>query len=159
NGRRVCSGVVLAFLVLVGLGAREPALAVCPPIFRTLDLDLGQTAHFEFSHGRTVQLRLISIDVTTDPIRGAVRSAKVKVEIDGKPITLNSGNYGLPRTLGPIQIDCPVVSAYRKNTTDDHWALEKAARLRVWPAGSPWIEPDSFVSPVRQRWFASLTQM
>ena len=64
--------------------------------------------------------------MTTDPIRGAVRSAQVKLEIDGKAVTLHSGNYELPRTVGPVQVDCPVVSAYRKNTTEDHWALEKA---------------------------------
>ena len=39
------------------------------------------------------------------------------------------------------------------------WALEKDARLRLWPAGSPWIEPGTFSYPVRQRWFASDTQM
>ena len=61
--------------------------------------------------------------------------------------------------MGAIQVDCPVVSAYLRKTTEDHWRLEKTARLRFWPAGSPWIEPETFVCPVRQRWFAGLTQM
>ena len=74
-------------------------------------------------------------------------------------MTLGSGNYELPRTVGPVQVDCPVVSAYLKNTNEDHWGLEKTARLRFWPAGSPWIEPETFVYPVRQNWFAGLTQM
>src|SRR5205823_13601683 len=33
------------------------------------------------------------------------------------------------------------------------------ARIRLWPAGSPWIDPTSFLYPARQRWFASSTQM
>ena len=35
----------------------------------------------------------------------------------------------------------------------------KDARLRVWPAGSPWIDPGGFVYPARQRWFAAYTQV
>ena len=35
--------------------------------------------------------------------------------------------------------------------------LEKDARLRVWPADSPWIKPESFGYPVKQSWFASQT--
>ena len=160
RGQSIAACGWLAVLALAAaLGAENPAYAARFPLFRTLDLDLGESARVEVGRGRTVQLRLVSIDVTTDPIRGAVRSAQVKLEIDGKAITLGSGNYELPRTVGPVQVDCPVVSAYRKNTNEDHWALEKAARLRVWPAGSPWIEPDAFTYPVRQKWFASLTQM
>src|SRR5207249_6253029 len=30
---------------------------------------------------------------------------------------------------------------------------------RLWPAGSPFMPPGSFVYPVRQRWFATRTQM
>ncbi|HXX92587.1 MAG TPA: PKD domain-containing protein, partial [Planctomycetota bacterium] len=35
----------------------------------------------------------------------------------------------------------------------------KDVRLRLWPAGSSWIDPGSFVYPAKQRWFASYTQM
>ena len=66
-------------LLLIGLAApRAAEAAERPPHFRTLDLDLGETARVELDHGRTVQLRLVSVDVTTDPIRGAVRSASVQ---------------------------------------------------------------------------------
>ncbi len=41
----------------------------------------------------------------------------------------------------------------------DAWALRKAARLRLWPDGSPWVEPGTFAYPVEQRWFATDTQM
>jgi hypothetical protein len=39
------------------------------------------------------------------------------------------------------------------------WGLVKDARLRLWPAGSPWIRPGTFLYPVRQTWFATDTQM
>lgn len=39
------------------------------------------------------------------------------------------------------------------------WALEKDARLRIWPAGSSWLPAAGFTYPVRQRWFAGATQM
>ena len=35
----------------------------------------------------------------------------------------------------------------------------KDARIRLWPAGVPWIDPATFQLPARQRWFASSTQM
>ena len=99
------------------------------------------------------------MDVTTDPLRSAVRSSSGP-DRDRRPGRDDRlGELRAPRTVGTIQVDCPVVSAYLKKTTEDHWGLEKTARLRFWPAGSPWIEPDTFVYPVRQRWFAGLTQM
>ena len=78
----------------------------------------------------------------------------VKVEVNGQEIELISATYHLPQTVAGVQVDCPITHGYLTNTTRDHWGLTKAARMRVWPAGSPWIEPGTFVYPVRQRWFA-----
>jgi murein DD-endopeptidase MepM/ murein hydrolase activator NlpD len=61
--------------------------------------------------------------------------------------------------VGSVQIDCPITRALYRDCSTDAWGLEKDARLRLWPAGSPWINPGTFVYPVRQRWFASSTQM
>jgi murein DD-endopeptidase MepM/ murein hydrolase activator NlpD len=141
------------------LGGDGSASSSRRSLFQTLDLDHGESAQVGGANGSVVRVRLLSVDVTTDPIRSAVRSARVRVEIEGKTVTLGCGNYELPRTVGSVQVDCPVVSAYLKNTNEDHWGLEKTVRLRLWPARSPWIEPETFVYPVRQRWFAGLTQM
>ena len=124
-----------------------------------VDLDLGETARVTLHDGSTAEVTLDAVDVVTDPSRLAVREAKVRLKVNGKGVTLSSGNYNLPVAVGGVQADCPVVSAYNRNTTEDHWALAKAARVRLWPAGSPWIEPDTFVYPARQRWLASMTQM
>jgi len=61
--------------------------------------------------------------------------------------------------VGSVQVDCTVTKAYYQNTNRDHWGLVKDARLRLWPAGSPYMPPGSMLYPVRQKWFASRTQM
>jgi murein DD-endopeptidase MepM/ murein hydrolase activator NlpD len=61
--------------------------------------------------------------------------------------------------VGGVQVDCEVTKAYYRDTNADHWALVKDARLRLWPATSPYMPTSSFVYPVRQRWFATRTQM
>jgi murein DD-endopeptidase MepM/ murein hydrolase activator NlpD len=155
--------ILPALLLGVSLSSAVPADGPADSprrlLFHTLDLDPGERVQVTGANRSVIQVRLLGVDVTTDPLRSAVRSARVRVEIEGKTVTLDSGNYELPRTVGPVQVDCPVVSAYVKNTNEDHWGLEKTVRLRFWPAGSPRIEPETFVYPVRQRWFAGLTQM
>ena len=73
---------------------------------------------------------------------------------------LESGNYHLPINAAGVQIDCPVTKGYVTNSSQGNmWGLLKDARIRLWPAGSPWIEPGTFGYPLEQRWFASHTQM
>ena len=83
------------------------------------------------------------------------------VEIDGIRTTLNCGNYQLPVVVGTVEVDCPVTGGYRSNShrQGGPWGLEKDARLRFWPKGYPYIKPGTFAYPVKQRWFASDTQM
>ena len=124
-----------------------------------LDLDIGESQRVQLCDGTTAQIKLLSLAETRDPIRDAVRQARVTIEVNGQTIELTSATYRLPTTVSGVQVDCPITRGYMSNTNQDHWGLAKAARLRFWPAGSPWIEPETFVYPVRQRWFASLTQM
>ena len=65
----------------------------------------------------------------------------------------------MPVAAGGVQVDCPITGGYLANSNQNFWGLEKDARIRIWPAGSPWIDPASFVYPARQRWFAASTQM
>jgi murein DD-endopeptidase MepM/ murein hydrolase activator NlpD len=129
------------------------------PLFRAVDIDVGATEHVEFSDAKHATVKLLSIDETRDKARSAIREARVDVEINGSRVTLSCGNYRLPVALGEVQADCTVTKAYYQNTDHDHWGLEKDARLRLWPAGSPFMPRGSMVYPVRQRWFASRTQM
>ena len=129
------------------------------PLVRTVDLAVGESQSVALADGKTATVKLLGVDEVRDPIRSAVREAKVKVEVNGTPVTLTSGNYQLPVPAGGVQFDCPITGGYRTNSNHDPWGLVKDARIRLWPAGSPWIEPTAFVYPARQRWFASSTQM
>lgn len=154
--------IALALLLAAPALADEPNAPPTPTrasLFQVVDLAVGETQTVTLADGKTATVRLISVDEPRDPIRLAVREPKVKVEIDGKAVELVSGNYNLPVAVGEVQADCPITAGYRGNSGQDSWGLEKDARIRIWPAGSPWIEPDAFLYPARQRWFASMTQM
>jgi len=129
------------------------------PLFRTVDIDVGTTERLELSEGKGATIKLLSISETRDKARSAIREARAEVEINGSRVSLSCGNYRLPSTIGGVQVDCTVTKAYYQNTDHDHWGLVKDARLRLWPAGSPFMPPGAMTYPVRQRWFASRTQM
>jgi murein DD-endopeptidase MepM/ murein hydrolase activator NlpD len=131
---------------------------------RTLDLNVGESQKTTLPDGKSVTVRLIDLKETRDPLRDAVRTAEVIVEIDGKKGTLVSANYRLPMEINGVLVDCPVTRGYVQNTAkgiagDNPWGLDKDARIRVFPAGAPLLEPKTFLYPARQRWFASGTQM
>jgi murein DD-endopeptidase MepM/ murein hydrolase activator NlpD len=141
------------FLLLASLALAQQ------PLFRIVDLDVGATEHVQLPHGTGATVKLVAIHETRDKVRSAIRDARVEVEINGTRATLSCGNYRLPVAVAGVQADCAVTKAYYHDSDNDHWALVKDARLRLWPAGSPFMPPGSFVYPVRQRWFATRTQM
>ena len=132
-----------------------------PPPFRTVDLNRGESQDVTFADGAGARLKVLDVEETRDSLRGAIRLARVKLEINGSPAVVTCGNYRLPMTVGAVQVDCPVTKGYYLNCDpyEDSWGLVKDVRLRIWPTGAPWIEPGTFVYPARQRWFAGATQM
>ena len=124
------------------------------PLHQVIDLSAGETQTV-----RAVPIKLVSITALRDPVENAVRQAEARIEVDGRAVTLRCGNYELPVTVGKVQVDCPISRDLYSNSNDDSWGLAKDARIRVWPAGSDWIDPATFGYPVRQRWFATQTQM
>jgi len=141
------------FLVITSLAVAQQ------PLFRAVDIDVGTTEAVQLSDGKRATVKLLSTSETRDKARSAIREARAEVAINGSRATLSCGNYRLPVTVGGVQADCTVTKAYYQNTDRDHWGLIKDARLRLWPAGSPFMPPGSMLYPVRQRWFASRTQM
>ncbi|MGK0189736.1 MAG: hypothetical protein ACI9R3_005553 [Verrucomicrobiales bacterium] len=129
------------------------------PLLRVVDLKIGESQLIELCNGEKVKVKLLDLKETRDNIRDAIREAQVVVEIDGEAVTLKSGNYHLPVTTGDVQIDCPITHGYYSNTSNDDWGLDKDVRLRLWPAGSPFVQAVTFGYPVKQRWFASHTWM
>ena len=138
-------------------GAEPPARQ---PLFRVTDLNVGESQLLKLSDGSQANVKLLRIEETRDALRSALRLARVKVEVNGVIETIESGNYRLPMTVGGVQIDCPATQGLypRHDLFEDSWGLDKDARLRLWPKGSPWIEPGSFGYPIKQRWFANVTQ-
>jgi murein DD-endopeptidase MepM/ murein hydrolase activator NlpD len=150
---------LLTLLYPVGLTAAPPEPTVTP-LVRTVDLRVGESQEVELAGGKKVTVKLLDLKETRDELRNAVRVAEATVEVNGKKVTLVSANYRLPVTVAGVQIDCPVTKGYRERTsTGNVWGLDKDARLRLWPEGSPLMNPGTFRYPAKQRWFASGTQM
>jgi murein DD-endopeptidase MepM/ murein hydrolase activator NlpD len=146
----------LASVSLLAAAPPEPTLS---PLLRAVDLNRGESADVTLCDGTPVQVKLLDLEETRDSVRDAVRTARVKVEIDGQTLWLTSANYNLPVAVGKVQIDCPIIKGVTTNANGDHWGLNKDARLRLWPAASPLFLPGKLVYPVKQRWFVSSTQM
>lgn len=128
------------------------------PLFQVVDINAGAVEKVQVG-GKAVEVKLLSTSEDRDRVRSAIRKARAEVEINGSRAMLFCGNYHLPVSVGGVEVDCAVTKAYYSNSNADHWGLVKDARLRLWPAGSPFMPPGSFVYPVRQVWFASRTQM
>jgi len=151
--------LVLTWFLTASLGA-APADETPPvePLLRVVDLDVGEQAEVELSNGKTATVKLLGLEEIRDTLRNAVRQARVTVEVNGREVTLVSAYYRLPVTVGDVQIDCAITRGCVQEGKNP-WELDADARLRLWPAGSPWIRPGTFTYPAAQRWFASDTQM
>src|SRR2546426_102832 len=151
------SAVLVLYAPVLDAADAAPARTA---LHRAVDLDVNETQEIELADRSRVRVKLLSLDETRDPMRNAVRQARVKVELNGRSLVLTSGTYHLPVKFAGIQIDCPITKGHVTNSSQGNaWGLLKDARLRLWPKGSPWIEPGTFVYPLKQRWFASHTQM
>ena len=137
--------------------AGEPELR---PLVTVVDLDIGESRTVELSDGTTAKIRLLDVEESRDTVCHAVRKAVATVTVNGQRVSLVASAYRLPVGAGGVQIDCAVTRGYIENSSKQNaWGLVKDARIRLWPAGSPWIRPGTFVYPVRQQWFACDTQM
>lgn len=158
------------FTVLTAIALfTQPLLAqlpqpTLPSPFVAVDLTIGESQEITLGNGSKATVKLLDLKEQTDSLRGAVRRAEVKVAVNGQEVSLVSANYRLPVTVGNVQVDCPITAGYNGRTRiigsgRTPWSLEKDARLRLWPAGAPLIDPATFVYPAKQAWFASATQM
>lgn len=130
------------------------------PLVRVADVNVGESQIVELHDGSQATIKLLDLKETRDNVNNAVRRAVVTVEVNRQTVSLVSSTYHLPTTVAGVQIDCPVTKGYRqKSSKENAWGLTKDARLRLWPAGSPWMEPGTFVYLAKQCWFASDTQM
>jgi len=150
------SGVAGLFLLApLMLFSQSPAA----PLMRTVDLDIGQPVEVRIHNRGRTRVELLERTESCDNVRGAVRNSRVRVKVNGREVKLDCGNYRLPGTVAGVQVDCAVTKGLLGNSRDNPWGLVKDARLRLWPAGSAFMAPGTYVYPVKQRWFATATQM
>src|SRR6185369_8433485 len=91
---------ILALLVSPLLSWSLAAVEPRQPLFRTIDLDIGETQQVKLVDGTTTKIKLLGIVEMRDRLRDAVRRAEVKVEVDGAVTNLISATYHLPVTFG-----------------------------------------------------------
>jgi murein DD-endopeptidase MepM/ murein hydrolase activator NlpD len=127
--------------------------------FRLVDLEVGESAEVDLADGSRTRVEVLALDEIRDRVRAAIREARVKVSVDGEEVELSSSHYHLPLTVGKVRIDCPVTIGHLEGVDGNPWGIEKAVRLRLWPAEAPLTEPGTFGYPLRQAWFASATSM
>ena len=154
--------LLLGCLIWCGFVDHVQAADVPPllkPVFQVVDLDVGEVADVTLSNGTQARVKLVGLKEDRDEVCFAVRRAEVTIEVNGQTVQLVSATYHLPQTVGAVQIDCPITKGYNENGSPSFWGLDKAARLRLWPAGAPLLQPGTFLYPVKQRWFATDTQM
>jgi murein DD-endopeptidase MepM/ murein hydrolase activator NlpD len=152
----------IAFLGIIFMAGRvlaDDGLPHLEPLVRVIDLNVGESTDVTRCDGSTASVTLIHVVETRDDVCFAVRRADVTVAINGETVTTVSATYNLPTTVAGVQIDCSITRGYNSNGRPESWGLEKAARLRLWPAGSPLVAPGTFGYPVKQKWFATDTQM
>src|SRR5258708_18705488 len=151
---------VLLCLMLLGCASADKASSGPLVLYTSAEFSLGETVEMVLVDGQKAKVKLVDLQEQHDEVNGAVRTAVVGVQVNGRLIDLVSGTYHLPASVGGVQIDCPITKGYiEKGSRKNIWGLSKDARLRVWPAESPWIPAGSFRYPARQRWFASFTHM
>lgn len=145
--------------LLLALATVGPAQSATQPLVRVVDLNLGQQQVVELVNGTKVSVKLLELRETRDDVRSAMRSAGALVEVNNQRVEIACANYHLPISIAGVKIDCPITKGYLRDSGSNPWGLTRDARLRLWPADSPLIAPGTFVYPVKQRWFASATQM
>ena len=160
--RQMPRTIILLTLSLLCASAElwaEDAPQKLTPLVRVVDLNIGESADVILCDGSHARIKLLEVNEVRDDVCFAVRRSEVTVEVNGKRSKLISATYHLPKTVDKVQIDCPITKGYNSNGSPSFWGLDKDARLRVWPADSPLLRPGTFIYPVKQRWFATDTQM
>lgn len=132
-------------------------LELFDPLVRVVDLNIGEPANVTLHDGTTVDITLNALEEHREKVRQAVYGSTLSLTINGTDVTLDAGPYHLPVVRAGIQIDCTATKGLNVAGTPAFWGLDKDARIRLWPAGSPWLRPGSMIYPVKQGWNATRT--
>ncbi|MCA9041585.1 MAG: peptidoglycan DD-metalloendopeptidase family protein [Planctomycetaceae bacterium] len=145
------------FLVSSVTFALAEELKPIEPLVRVVDLNVGEEVTVTLCDGSSATVKLLELKEHRDPVRLAVRSSDLKLEVNGEEIALKGGCYLLPQPVGAVKIDCTVTKGLNSNGTPTFWGLKKDARFRIWPVDSPLVQPGTMIYPVKQDWLATRT--
>lgn len=127
-----------------------------------VDMAVNETYQFKLPDGSVKSIQLKAVIEATDPIRQAVREAWVKVSVDGEQAMVPTALYTMPQIVNGVKLDCALTKGFVGNSSHGNvWGFPegKDARLRFWAPDAPLMQPGRLGYPVKQRWFASDTQM
>ena len=62
------------------------------PVFRVVDLAVNEAQEVAFGDQTRVRVKLLGVDETRDPLRDAVRQARVKIELNDQSLVLTSAS-------------------------------------------------------------------
>ncbi len=148
------TGIILLLIIINLTGCKKTGQK---PVRVLAELNIGESEDIRLSNGEIVKISLLEITEYRDSLRNAIRTCNVKVSVDNEEVVLKTGNYNLPVTIGKVQIDCPVIKGFYSNS-DPESKYKMDAVLRLWPKGSSFINPGTFVYPIKQKLFSNLTQ-
>jgi len=147
---------LVVFLLMVGTASQSWTKPV------TVDLAVGESFVYKLLSGEEKKITVVSYEETRDEFRSAVRRATVTLDVDGVRATIPVALYNMPRVVNGVKLDAAVTKGYLSNSSSPEvWDLDPEAdvRLRLWDPDQPLLDPGTFCYPVKQRWFASDTQM
>ena len=123
-----------------------------------LQLNVNESKNITLYDGTNATIKLLDIIYDKDKVRKAVRSAKLKLSVDGEEKWLEAGNYNLPIKFKTVKIDCPIAKGYLEKGSFPHgmWRLNKEVKLRIWPINSK-INPNIVHYPIDQKWLSANT--
>lgn len=148
---------ILLALALSPVAYCIEALTPVEPLVRVVDLNVGDTTELVLHDGSRATITLRAMTEHRERLRQAVLGATLTLTINDEPLTLEAGPYRRPVTHAGVQIDCTATIGLGRNGDSVFWGLDKDARLRLWPAGSPLLAPGTMVYPINQDWHATRT--
>lgn len=158
--------LLLSFLISFGLWAK-PIHRRAPRLPRTpypmiADMNVGETVEFRFERRGTLhKLKLIDFKEEKDEFRGAVRSAKLNVEVNGEAFPVFCENYTLSKYIKEhrIQVECMATRGLVDTGKENAWSLSKDVRIRISPYYFYHFAIGEFVYPLENPLFTGETQL
>ena len=125
------------------------------------DLALGETAVFRLKDGTSRKIKLMEVNEPRCRVRGVIRFPEITIDVDGERAKVPAGLYNSPQLVNGVKIGCSLTHDMAEilKKQSDWRAFDKDARIRCWGPDEPLFGTPPLVYPVKQRWFATMTQM